>query len=42
MMWQSVKDTERFDFVPKTKVIYIPLGQFSWSYQVFVQTTNKH
>ena len=29
MMWQSVKDTERFDFVPKTKVIYIPLGQFS-------------
>ena len=30
MMWQSVKDTERFDFVPKTKVIYVPLGQGSF------------
>ena len=32
MLWHSVEDTERFKFVPKTKVEYIPLGKISWSF----------
>ena len=46
MLWHSVEDTERFKFVPKTKVEYIPLlGKFSWSFNnihIYKMTLSKN
>ena len=43
MLWHSVEDTERFKFVPKTKVEYIPLGKISWSFNKihFIKVSKK-